>query len=107
MTIRRSVCSSATGGRRSKKCFWISRAGAAKRGRRRNERTDRNLFGVLVSTHRRDGAALLLSDAFVLATAARTDLLADGPDADVGLPAILRRPECEFLCARRRHIHWC
>ncbi len=37
--------------------------------------------------HRRDGAALFVSDALVLAAAARADLLAGGADADVGLPA--------------------
>ena len=40
-----------------------------------------------VNRVRRHGAALLVSAALVLAARARPDLLADGADADVGLPA--------------------
>ena len=48
---------------------------------------------------RRHGAALLVSAALVLAAHPRPDLLADGADADVGLPADLRRAERRLLRA--------
>ena len=81
------------------------RARARRRiARRRNDRQRRRprLFR---QPRRRHGAALLVSAALVLAARARPDLLADGADADVGLPAALRVAERRPLRARRRRVH--
>src|SRR5664280_3756515 len=53
----------------------------------------------------RHGAALLVSAALVLAARARPDLLADGADADVGLPATLRVAERRAVRAHQRRVH--
>src|SRR5579863_9005136 len=102
MTIRRPSFWRATAGVRWKRCFWTSRAAAALKARRRNERAGR---GVLAPARRRDDAALLVPAALVVAAAARSDLLAHRGDADLGLPAILHRQQCRFFRARRRHLY--
>src|SRR6185312_1332430 len=95
-------CSRATGGRIWKRCSSTSRAAAFAR----RPRNDHARYLVLLLPRRRDGAALLVSFALVLAAAARPDLLADGADADVGVPADVCRAERGLLRARRRRIHW-
>src|SRR6185312_9151597 len=60
---------------------------------------------LLLLPRRRDGAALLVSAVVVLAAHSRPYLLADGTDADVGIPADVRRAARWFVCARRRRVH--
>src|SRR6188768_840924 len=81
----------------------MSRAGA-NGARRRNERTCAN--HVLAAPRRRDGAALLVSVAFVVGAPHRADLLAHGADADVGLPADLSGEPDQPLRTGRRSAGW-
>src|SRR5215211_1405390 len=96
------------GGRTWRRCFWTLRVDAGKRRRPRNERYQRTLCGAcdfLVSPRRRDGAALLVSAALVLAASAGVDLLAGGADADVGLSADVCIGERRLLRAGRGDFH--
>src|SRR5258707_11847294 len=103
MTIRRRGCWNATVGRRWKRSFSTSRAGARSlkgrflRRRRNDDGASRGPppggAGVLAAARHRHGAALLVSAALVVGAPHRADLLAGRADADVGLPADLYRPE--------------
>src|SRR5204862_4180964 len=110
-TIRRQRCWRATAAARSRKCFSTWRAAApkparrVKPARRRNDRASTFLRRVLAAPGRRHGAALLVSVALVVAAHARTDLLAGGADADVGLPAALHLHQCGIFRPRWRHVH--
>src|SRR5690242_4160353 len=98
----------ATAARIWRKCFSTLRAGAGRRKKTHKRLPDETRGAphcVLAATHLRDGAALLLSAALVLAAPARAHLLAGRADADVGLPAALRLAECRLLRARGRHLH--
>src|SRR3974377_123051 len=89
-----------------KKSFSMSRAvTAAKPGGPRKEPPPL-LRGRIVGTpHLGNDAAPLVPVALVLAAPARSDLLADGANGDLGIPAILHRPQCRLFRARRRHFH--
>src|SRR5271166_7096705 len=103
--MRRRRSSRATAGARSRRSFSTWRAAGS--GRRPNERAG----GLAVrprplgAAHRRDDRPLLVPAALVLAAPARAHLLADGADADVGLPAALYRRELRILRPRRRYLH--
>src|SRR5437764_1427546 len=103
MTIRPRRCWHATAGVRSKKCSSMWPAAAARSARQRNENRG---HAAGTAPGGRHGVALLVFVALVLATAAGTDLLARGANADVGLPTALYRRECQLLRARQRHLHW-
>ena len=98
------ACSTATDARRWRRCSSTSRADAANIARPRNDR-QRQRPRFFRQSRRRHGAALLVSAALVLAARARPDLLADGADADVGLPAALRDAERRVVRARDRRVH--
>src|SRR3954471_13926162 len=72
---------------------------------RRRNAPRRRLPQRLPPPHRRDGAALLVSLALVLAARRRPDLLAGRADADVGIPAALSRRPAEPRGAGGRRIH--
>src|SRR3954447_11563053 len=94
----------------SKRCSSTSPAAPAKPGRPRNEsavvRANAALHCDLAAPRVRDGAAALVSAQLVVAAPARSDVLARGADADVGLSADVRLAECRLARhACRRHIH--
>src|SRR5579884_1616658 len=104
--MRPNACSLVTAAPIWKKFSWMWPAGAHAKARQ-SQRNDRGRLsdGPIVLAHRRNGASLLVSLAFVLAARARPDLLADRADADVGFPADVRRAKCRLLCPRRRRVH--
>src|SRR6185437_4739171 len=83
---------------------WVPAfAGRTAEGPRNEQPRHRPRF--LDGARRRHGAALLVSAVVVLAAYSRLDLLADGADADVGLPADLRLAAGRLLRAGRRRFH--
>src|SRR5229473_3779114 len=88
-----------TTGRRWRKCFSTSPAAAFRKAR--HEQTG-DAVGYRAASHRRDGSALLVSIAVVVAAAAGTDLLAGAADHHLGFPAELHCAECRVFRARRR-----
>src|SRR5664280_1004550 len=103
-TTRRSGCSTAMDARPWRKCSSTWRADARTIARPRNDR-QRQRPRPFHQSRARHGAALLVSAALVLAARARPDLLADGADADVGLPATLRVAERRAVRAPQRRVH--
>src|SRR5713101_8083218 len=89
----------ATTGRRWRKCFSMSPAAALRKAR--HEQTG-DAIGYRAASHWRDGLALLVSVAVVVAAAAGADLLAGAADHHLGLSAELHCAECRVLRARRR-----
>src|SRR3974390_2817163 len=104
MTTRHSASSSATDARRWKRCFSTWRAGGGPIVRSRNEQ-QRRRCELLAQPRQRDGTALLVPAALVLAAHSRPNLLGDRADADVGLPAALRDAERRSVRARQRRVH--
>src|SRR6516165_10073189 len=93
------------GAKRWKRCFWTSRAGAAKPVRPRNERAFKRCSDVGAASRRRDGVALSLSLALVLDAASGAHLLAGGAAPGVGVSAVLHRPEFRVFRPRQRRLH--
>src|SRR3974390_499334 len=104
MTTLHSACSSATHARRWKRGVSTWRAGGRPIVRSRNEQ-QRRRCELLAQPRQRDGTALLVPAALVLAAHSRPNLLADRADANVGLPAALRDAERRSVRAGRRRVH--
>src|SRR4051794_10694192 len=89
----------ATTAPRWKRCFWMSRAAAARRTpRERGRLPSRHL----AASHQRDGAALLVFADVVVAAPAGTDLLAGAADHHLGFPADLHLADIGVFRPRRR-----
>src|SRR6476660_5384259 len=102
MTTRLNGCCRAMAARHWKKCSLTLRADGDK-ARPRNEQEPRDhprryRCELLAQPRLRHGAALLVPAAFVVATHSRSDLLADGADADVGFSAALHFTERGIFC---------
>src|SRR6202043_2290408 len=91
------------GATRSRKSSSTWPADAPRRARQPNERGGH--ARILTASGRRDGAALLVSLALLLAAYDRADLLAGRADADLGLLAALRGAKRRLFCTRGRHFH--
>src|SRR5689334_13141420 len=106
MTTRRPGCCVATAAARWKKCFSTWRAAMAPSSARPpNESPFRLCCSVFGAPHLGNDAAALVSVAFILAPPARSHLLADRADGDLGIPAILHRHQCRLLRPRRRYFY--
>src|ERR1700722_10659960 len=96
--------------RRSRRSFSTWRAGAARRARRPrarppSERARHARDRLCAASGGRDGAALSVPVALVVAARARARLLADDAAVRVGIPAALHLAERRLLRARRRDVH--
>src|SRR5205085_9885002 len=91
--------------RRSKRYFSTSRAVAAKRARRRNERGRDQRGDEGAASHRGDGAALRLPVTLVLDPAAGADLLAGGAALRMEISAVIHRPEFELFSPLQQRYH--
>src|ERR1700758_5613187 len=78
---------------------------AAKPGRPPNEPPLQLRRRIVGAPHFGNDAAPLVPVALVLAAPARSYLLADGANGDLGIPAILHRQQRWIFRARRRHFH--
>src|SRR3974390_3716917 len=78
---------------------------AAKLGRPPNEPPAQLRCRIVGAPHLGDDAASLVPAALVLAAPARSDLLADGANGDLGIPAILHCHQCRLFRPRRRHFY--
>src|SRR4030088_3603332 len=117
MTTVRTTSCYATTGRRSRRCFSTSRAGAPKGPQRgpykgfyerppkkaRHEQR-RNPSGHSLASHRGDDPALLVSADLVVAAPTGAGVLAGPANHNLGIPAELHLAECRVLCPRRRHL---
>src|SRR5690242_5381978 len=93
---------------RWKKCFWTWRAVTAPRSARPPSEPPPQLrCRVFGPSHLGDDAAPLVPVALVVAAPARSYLLADRANGDLGLPAILHRHQCRVLRARWLYGYRC